>query len=79
MRGRLQWSFYEEETMGEANEPTALKQAQDQATGTAGDNVVSGHEWRHKQAEMRHDPDAIRELFLTGEYPYSTKMATSDY
>jgi polyphosphate kinase 2 (PPK2 family) len=56
-----------------------LEQAQDQVTELAGDNVISGPEWRHKLAEMRHDPDAIRNLFLTGEYPYSTKMATGDY
>jgi polyphosphate kinase 2 len=33
----------------------------------------------HHLAEMRRDPDAIRELFLTGKYPYHTKMSTQDY
>jgi len=33
----------------------------------------------HQLAEMRHNPDAIRELFLTGKYPYRTKMSTQDY
>ena len=30
-------------------------------------------------AEMRRNPDAIRELFLTGQYPYKTKMSTREY
>lgn len=30
-------------------------------------------------AEMRRDPEAIRELFLTGKYPYTSKMSTRDY
>ncbi len=33
----------------------------------------------HHLAEMRRDPDAIRELFLTGKYPYHTKLSTQDY
>jgi len=33
----------------------------------------------HHLAEMRRDPDAMRELFLTGKYPYQTKMSTRDY
>ena len=32
----------------------------------------------HHLAEMRRDPDAIRELFLTGKYPYHTKLSTRD-
>lgn len=28
---------------------------------------------------MRHDPDAVRRAFETGEYPYRTKMRTSAY
>ncbi len=30
-------------------------------------------------AEMRRNPEAIRELFLTGKYPYHSKMSTRDY
>jgi len=30
-------------------------------------------------AEMRRNPEAIRELFLTGEYPYKTKLSTKEY
>jgi polyphosphate kinase 2 len=33
----------------------------------------------HHLAEMRRNPEAIRELFLTGKYPYNTKMSTDDY
>ncbi len=30
-------------------------------------------------AQMRHDPDRIRELFENGEFPYKTKMARKTY
>jgi polyphosphate kinase 2 len=33
----------------------------------------------HHLAEMRRNPDAIRELFLTGKYPYKTRMSTREY
>ncbi len=34
---------------------------------------------RHRLAQMRHDPDKIRELFENGEYPYSRKMSRGVY
>ncbi len=34
---------------------------------------------RHRQAQLRHDPDAIRGLFESGEYPYASRMSTRDY
>lgn len=34
---------------------------------------------RHEQSQLRHDPAAIRELFLTGEFPYKNKIGTKDY
>ncbi len=34
---------------------------------------------RHLIAEMRHNPEAIRHAFETGEYPYQTKMRTREY
>jgi polyphosphate kinase 2 len=34
---------------------------------------------RRRQARMRRDPDAIRALFESGEYPYSTRMRTAEY
>lgn len=30
-------------------------------------------------SEMRHDPDAIRHAFETGEYPFKTRMSTAIY
>jgi polyphosphate kinase 2 len=33
----------------------------------------------HHLAEMRHDPEAIRRAFETGEYPYKTGIARRDY
>lgn len=33
----------------------------------------------HELAEKRHDPDAIRRTFETGEYPYSSKMGRASY
>jgi polyphosphate kinase 2 len=33
----------------------------------------------HELAEMRHDPDAIRHAFETGEYPYKTKIRRAVY
>jgi polyphosphate kinase len=34
---------------------------------------------RHAQAMLRHDPDAIRSLFESGAYPYSSRMSTRAY
>jgi polyphosphate kinase len=33
----------------------------------------------HELAEKRHDPEAIRHAFESGEYPYHTKLRTSTY
>ena len=33
----------------------------------------------HELAEMRHDPEAIRHAFETGEYPYATKLRRQVY
>ena len=43
------------------------------------DNCLHGGALRHELAAMRRDPDAIRRLFLTGEYPYHTKMRAQEY
>jgi polyphosphate kinase 2 len=40
---------------------------------------LHGGALRHELAEMRRDPEAIRKLFLTGEYPYQTRMRTAEY
>ncbi len=34
---------------------------------------------RHARAMLRHDPDAIRGLFESGAYPYSSRMSTKAY
>lgn len=34
---------------------------------------------RQQLAEMKHDPEAIRHAFETGEYPYKTKLRRKDY
>ena len=33
----------------------------------------------HHLAELRHDPDAIRHLFDSGEYPYKREFSRCDY
>jgi polyphosphate kinase 2 len=43
------------------------------------DQSMHGPQLRHELARMRKDPDAIRELFVTGKYPYHSKMARDDY
>ncbi|MEQ8235050.1 MAG: polyphosphate kinase 2 [Gammaproteobacteria bacterium] len=40
------------------------------------DKAAAAH---HELAEMRHDPDAIRRAFETGEYPYRTPMRRAAY
>ena len=34
---------------------------------------------RHEIAEMKHNPDAIRHAFETGEYPYDQKLRRKEY
>ena len=49
-------------------------------TGEALDaSEVHGPVLRHELAKMRRNPAAIRELFVTGKYPYHTKIPTRDY
>ncbi len=52
--------------------------AQELANEDAAAEARAG-ELRHKLAEMRNNPEAIRELFMTGKYPYHTKIARKDY
>jgi polyphosphate kinase 2 len=40
---------------------------------------AAGHQLHRELAKMRRDPEAIRDLFLTGKYPYHSKMARDDY
>ncbi|MBC00689.1 MAG: polyphosphate kinase 2 [Rhodobacteraceae bacterium] len=41
--------------------------------------VASGAARRHTLAEMRHDPQAVRDIFETGAYPYADKMRRKTY
>lgn len=43
------------------------------------ESLIDGPQLRHDLAQMRRDPAAIRELFVTGKYPYRSKLATDDY
>ena len=43
------------------------------------ESLIDGPQLRHELAKMRRDPAAIRELFVTGKYPYRSKLATDDY
>jgi len=49
----------------------------DDGTDTSG--VEKSKDGRHKLAEMRHDPEAVRKAFETGAYPYKTKMKRAAY
>ena len=57
--------------------------AEDTAQETAAVTEVKGTEpetaRQHKLAMMRRDPAAIRELFLSGDYPYQTKIPRREY
>ncbi len=46
---------------------------------TAAEAGMSKAERLHRLAEMRRDPDAIRELFISGDYPYQSKIPRSEY
>lgn len=61
-----------EATDGETSPPVV--EAHADAADTA-----SSEPSAHTLAELRHDPDTIRRLFETGEYPYKTKISTKDY
>ncbi|MEO1079964.1 MAG: polyphosphate kinase 2 [Pseudomonadota bacterium] len=45
----------------------------------AADSSMSKAERLHRLAQMRRDPDAIRELFISGSYPYQSKIPRSEY
>ena len=49
------------------------------ADGLGADGIAAAAARRHALAEMRHDPEAIRRTFESGEYPYATKMRRAPY
>ncbi|MBR9970420.1 polyphosphate kinase 2 [Magnetospirillum sulfuroxidans] len=56
----------------------APKGADDEITA-APSPAMKGAATRQRLAAMRHDPDAVRHAFETGEYPYKTKMRRDEY
>ncbi|MCP4385701.1 MAG: polyphosphate kinase 2 [Hyphomicrobiales bacterium] len=67
--------------------PSAVKPGNG-ATDAAGDGasaIAKGAETlkeistAHRDAEQRHDPDAVRRAFETGEFPYKNKMRRAPY
>lgn len=61
-------------TMGKADENGAQNPAQNDEPQQQGSQNPA-----HKLAAARHDPDAIRRLFETGEYPYKRKINRKSY
>ena len=54
--------------------------AENPAVAPEGANASNhGGEARHELATMRKNPDAISDLFLSGKYPYQTKLGTREY
>jgi polyphosphate kinase 2 len=49
------------------------------ANGTEKSDDQAAANPAHRIAQMRHDPDAIREAFESGEYPYTTKLRRGAY
>ena len=68
-----------------ANPDDKAKPAAKKSTAKGKSVVSSKHDQqpvmdsRHEQSVLRHDPAAIRELFLTGEFPYKNKIGRKDY
>ncbi len=61
------------------DEPPALDAAGSIADAAASVARSAEGKGRKSLADMRHDPDAIRIAFETGEFPYRTKMREQQY
>jgi polyphosphate kinase 2 len=59
---------------GHAEQPAATPEPKPERSRPA-----PGAAARRRQARMRQDPEAIRNLFETGAYPYASRMRTDDY
>ena len=61
--------------------PETQTQAADSGNGSDGaqETVPASGEARRRLAEMRHDPEAIRHAFESGDYPYKRKMRRQIY
>lgn len=49
------------------------------AAAAGQDHSNAEHDYLQHLAEMRKDPEAIRQLFLSGDYAYKNKLKRSDY
>jgi polyphosphate kinase 2 len=58
-------------------EPTAPVAGTSEAGGEPAGNTTTGSP--HRLLELRHDPDAIRRMFETGEYPYKSRISRKVY
>jgi polyphosphate kinase 2 len=56
-----------------------IEQGIEQGSDTAEASTSSKAARLHELARMRRDPDAIRELFISGDYPYHSKIARAEY
>ncbi|MGD1877397.1 MAG: polyphosphate kinase 2 [Kiloniellaceae bacterium] len=57
----------------------ARKATAKKANGAAKANGEGEASPAHRLAQLRHDPDAIRQAFESGEYPYTTKLRRKAY
>lgn len=53
--------------------------AADLAEHTQQNSQEARQEHAHNLAELRKNPEAVRELFIKGKYPYKTKMDSKEY
>ncbi len=60
--------------MSERNELPAADHDDCAPLSDAEKNVPHGAEWRHQQAAMRHDPEAIRKLFMEHLNPRGARV-----
>ncbi len=64
-----------DEVIGRADEPGELEELPE----LSGKKAASNAERLHELAQMRQDPEAIRELFISGDYPYRSKIPAPEY
>lgn len=62
-----------------ATEETPAAASEAQAPQQDSPPAARGAAARQKLAAMRHDPEAVRHAFETGEYPYKTKLRRAEY
>jgi hypothetical protein len=58
---------------------TAVNSAGDVSDNVSVNGAATAGQKLHELAQMRRDPNAIRELFLSGDYPYKSKIPRAEY